>query len=209
MCRAAWLPTTFRTYIVATENQQDATPAQPGVPAADLLSAKGAARRRFTRAGAGATGVLLTLASQPGMAADVCTTPSGWLSGGLKSHHGPAPVCSGVSPGYWKTHDGWPSPVTPDSTFGSIFGCNRRFASTYGAAKCGTILEHQSFDQANLGMHLVATYLNVLSGRISFLTISNVQAIWNEWQSKGYYTPTVGKKWYAADIVIYLRGTMA
>lgn len=41
------------------------------------LDARGRARRRFTRAGLGATGVLMTLASQPGMAADVCTREPG------------------------------------------------------------------------------------------------------------------------------------
>jgi hypothetical protein len=197
---------------VAIEDRQDGDAGRPdAVPsaAAATMSARGAMRRRFAKAGIGATGVVLILASQPGMAADICTSPSGSLSGGLKSHHGPAPVCAGLSPGYWKNHTSWPGGISNTTKFGSIYPCNRRYARTYGVTTCITMLDHQSFDESNLAMHLVAAYLNVLSGRVSFQTIESLRAIWNEWQTKGYYTPSAGVQWNSAQIVVYLSGTMA
>lgn len=161
-----------------------------------------AGRRRFT------AGVLLTLASQPGMAAEICTTPSGSLSGGLQSHHGPAQSCAGAGPGYWKNHGGWPAGCAPDTRFGQVFSVGPQYAGTYGAATCMAMLSHQPFDKANLGMHLVASYLNVLSGRISFITADTLSTMWNQWQARGYYTPADGVQWNEADIVVYLSGTM-
>ncbi|MFL6673685.1 MAG: hypothetical protein ACJ8LG_10380 [Massilia sp.] len=194
---------------MATEDQHDGKAGAPAAPQAPAsLSNHGAARRRFAKAGIGATGVLMTLTSQPGMATDICTTPSGSLSGGLKSHHGPAPVCSGVSPGYWKNNTSWPSGCKPTTRFGHIFTCNPKNSSTYGATDCLTMLSHQDFDQSNLGMHLVASYLNILSGRISFLSVQALQKIWTDWQSTGYYSPAKGVSWNSADIVLYLTGTM-
>jgi hypothetical protein len=182
---------------------------QAEVPKAPApMSGQGASRRRFTRAGIGVTGVLLTLASQPGMATDICTSPSGSLSGGLQSHHGPAPICSGVAPDNWKNQATWPRGVTHDTRFGEIFSVNQSRMNTYGAATCIAMLEQQPFDEASLGMHLVATYLNILSGRISFLSIEALRNIWSEWQASGYYTPTAGVQWNAAAIVVYLSGTM-
>lgn len=177
------------------------------VPAA--ISAKGLARRRFGKAGIGVSGVLLTLASQPGMASDICRAPSGSLSGGLKSHFGPPVACAGVSPGYYKNHSDWPSPCTPETLFGDLFYCAGMNATTYGVTPLGVILEHQKFDGSNIGMHMAATYMNILSGRIGFLTVPALQKIWVDWQSFGYYAPTAGVKWYAGDIVTYLTGTMS
>ena len=167
-------------------------------------------RRQFGKGIIGTSGVLLTLASQPGMAATSCRSPSGFLSGGLQSH-GPIVVCDGRSPGYYKTHSVWPSPCTPNTTFSSVFPCSKYNQETYGHSSTtfGLILGHQNFDTANLGMHLVATYMNILSGRIGLPTNPQIQAIWYEWQTKNYYTPTAGVQWSAADIVIYLSGTMS
>lgn len=179
-------------------------------PVAAGMSAKGLARRRFGKAGAGASGVLLTLVSQPGMAAEICKAPSGSLSGGLKSHTGPAVACSGLSPGYWKNHSGWPSGAETTTLFSSVFYCAGLNKNTYGSTTTtlGMILEHQSFDTSNLGMHMCATYLNIQSGRIGFLTVPQLTQIWYDWQQYGYYSPTAGVKWDAARIVTYLTGTM-
>jgi hypothetical protein len=207
--------------------------------AQDALTAKGAARRRFTRAGLGASGVLLTLASQPGMAQTICTTPSGSLSGGLHSRLPPNNICQGVSPGYWKTHTSWPAPYTRDTcnssglitAYGTLFSnstlgfpmpaMKRTYAkppagtnpvpTDYGSRYCtfDRILEHQSFDDQNFGMHLAATMLNIKSGRISFLTVERLMSMWTEVRAHGYFEPTAGVKWYPYDIVNYLKGTMS
>ena len=36
------------------------------------------------------------------------------------------------------------------------------------------------------------------------LTKEQVQGIWTEWDTKGYYEVMAGVKWYEADIVDYL-----
>lgn len=61
-------------------------------------------------------------------------------------------------------------------------------------------------DPANVGKHIAAAYLNCVNGFIPshVLTISQVQGIWTEWDTKGYYEVTAGVKWYEADIVYYL-----
>jgi hypothetical protein len=195
---------------VAIQNRSDGEAGESPEPAKlpSAITPAGASRRRF--ATAGASGVLLTLVSQPGMATAICTTPSGSLSGGLKSQHGPAPVCEGLSPGYWKNHQEALQSlnVAPVVLYGSVFACGSA-RQDYALCPLYTMLEHQSFDEANLGMHLVATYLNIKSGKIGFLSLQGLRAIWNEWSSTGFYTPTAGVKWNAADIVIYLKGTMS
>jgi hypothetical protein len=194
---------------VAIQEQNDSGAGKPAAPEqnATPLTGTGVARRRFAKAGAGLSGVLLTLTSQPGMACTICTSPSGSLSGGLKSRHGPPVTCTGLSPGYWKNHSNWPSGCSQSTTFGSIFPCNAKHTN-YKNTTCKTMLSHQTFDTNNLGMHLVAAYLNVKARRSTFITDQTLRTIWAEWQQNGYYRPTAAKKWYAYDIVLYLSGTM-
>lgn len=186
------------------------------------LSPKGAARRRFTRAGA-ATGVLLTLHSQSALAGGgtpaVCTTASGFMSGALRSTHTTQPVsCSGLSPGYWKNvanrnslaggaNSGWPRPVLPTDHFSKYFPSTLEF---YGSASMLDVLSppNSGYDISGLGRHLVAAYLNVLSGKSSFQTTAALQKMWSEWRDFGFYTPIAGVKWTAYDIVNYLKQTM-
>jgi len=135
---------------------------QPG----KQLSAKGAARRRFTRAGAAASGVLLTLHSQPGMAAVVCAGPSGFQSGLVSARPNDPGACAGQSPGAWKNTDPaaggssngngngkgggkghnptpsplpdkvWPAGALPTDLFRTVFTCGLDQSSTYGSDKC-------------------------------------------------------------------------
>lgn len=182
---------------------QDQQAAEPTPPA--QISARGAARRRFARAGLGASAALVTISSKAGMAVDICTAPSGSLSGGLLSRHpGTVVACEGRSPGYWKTHEGWP--CARSRTFGSVFSC--AIGSDYHSSTMGDILVPKDWDAHGLGRHLVATYLNILSGKINFLTVPAIQAIWNDLSRRGSYSPTAGVQWYSEDVVEYLEGTM-
>lgn len=184
---------------------------QPGDSAAGPapLSPKGAARRRFTRAGAAASGVLLTLQSQPAMATAVCRSPSGYLSGPLQSTRTTTPVtCAGRTPGYWKTHPYWPSPCKANNAFNKIFLCSGTMSNTYGSVSQMGILDPKQWDRDGLGRHLMAAYLNVRSGKSSFQTTQMLNKIWVEWRDSGYYTPTAGVKWTSYDIVDYLKRTM-
>lgn len=104
-------------------------------------------RRRFGKSGLAASGVILTLASQPVLGQWACQSPSGFQSGNV-SAHGDLPLCSGLTPGYWQApNKQWPSPCmqgtcsntknlssneavdwTGGTAFSSIFNCG-----TYGA----------------------------------------------------------------------------
>jgi len=172
-------------------------------------------RRRFASTGVKATGVILTLASPPGMAV-VCKSPSGSLSGNLKSSPGTQNVvCAGRSPGYWKRWTkSWPAGCypfptngTPATTFASVF---RNGATTL--YQTGTMLEvlknnDNSQDPYNLGAHLVTAYLNVVSLKINFFTVDQLKKIWHDLCTYGYYTPTAGKRWYSEDVKKYLEST--
>lgn len=190
--------------------QQDGQQSPPAQAGDARLTPAGAARRRFTRAGAAATGVLLTLHSQPGMACDICTTPSGFLSGGLQSFRGPQPTCLGRGPNYWQ-YASWPSGCNKSAKFSTIFPCSGVFNKTNSYAGCSlsTMVAQpcRSFDTQGIGAALVACWLNVKSNRSSFQTVTMLQKIWSEYQSLGYYTPTAGVRWDVYKIVAYLQGT--
>lgn len=163
-------------------------------------------RRRFGKSGLAVSGVLATLASRPVLGGEVCKSPSGFLSGNL-STHGQQPVCEGRSPGYWKTHTNWPVANRSTCKFSSVFTCNRR--SPYASVTMLELLSHCHFDRNNLGMHLVAAYLNALKGWTPFLTVETIKAMFSECQSTGYFSPTAGVKWDVAQVVEYLRRTQA
>lgn len=187
-------------------------PVEQSIPAG--MSAKGAARRRFAKAGAGASaGAILTLASQPAMATLVCTSPSGAMSGNL-SKHNHSVACAGRSPGYWKTHHSeWKGAGTNGTslyklTFNTTWRCSQLNAYT-----CFDIVDPRKVtnghDPDNVAMHIMATLLNVRSNRIGFLKENQVLAIWNSYASTGVYKPTPNTSWNGWQIVNYLKSTMS
>lgn len=198
--------------------QQPATLQQPVVGAA--LGARGTARRRFARAGAGATGVLLTLTSQPGMACSICRSPSGYQSvmtnpaAGLSNKPKTAITCAGWDPKRWYANLGtWKT-----TQFKTAFSCadkeigdataemllSQCYAPGWGQRPAVTRSE-----SSVLAMWLVAAYLNVQYGKSSFLKIEILQGIWREFELTKTYTPTAGvTPWKYADIIVYLSGTM-
>lgn len=186
-----------------------APPAQGAVPVNH-------ARRRFARAGLGASGVILTLASQPGMAATrVCKSPSGSLSGGLQSRPADQEVkCLGMTPEYWATNqNAWkgaypvPStqPAKPATTFAAVFPGGTGVYATYTLLQMLTapLLD----DPSDLGKHLAACYLNIKADKINYLTVESLQRIWRELLSPGYYTPIAGTQWSADQVSLYLQST--
>ncbi len=200
-----------------TTNQQPDVPADESNPAqaADGLSAAGNARRKFARAGLGASGVLMTLASTPGMAA-VCTTPSGSLSSGMDSSPKTRKdvTCGGFSPGYYKKRSHWPRQLKNDENriFGSIFPCNGTHQTLHNLKLMDVFSCDQTIDPHNTGSHMLAAYMNMLSRSATVLTETMLNNIWTEYQNTGggkdgYYTPTVNVKWYGPDIVKYILTT--
>lgn len=194
---------------MATDNQENNGNAAPL-----SLSERGAKRRRLAKAGIGVAGVLWTLESRATMGPMICKSPSGALSGGLSSHYGPEPVCQGRSPGYWKNHTGeWPIPL--DTMFADVFYVAGSKQSCTAETKdksylCSTMLNlvsPQHFDQYKLAMHAVATYLNIKSGKINFLSVETLLNMWYEVQTKGFYNPTVGVQWSPEQVKNYLEAT--
>ena len=200
----------------ASDNTPTPTPSGSDLPAAPgaSLSAKGAARRRFARAGAGATGVVLTLYSQPGMACTYCgLSASAAISAigqnkavGTLSHKGPAPVCNGQKPSVWASTTQWPSGVSPADAFHKYFTCIQ--GSQYYNETCNSVLVGASCDASKMAQYMMAAYLNIVSGRINFLSVASLTQAWDSWVANGYYEPIRGQRWYANDIVAYLYGTM-
>ncbi len=184
---------------------QDGSAHTPAAPAsAPALSPKGAARRRI--ASLGVSGVVMTVASSNAMAALVCKSPSGALSGNLNSQR-PNVRCEGLSPGYWKRHTGqWPSDVKTSDRFGQYFPTGGPLADV----TCLDILSKQKADKNNVAMHIMATYLNVVSGRINFLTRQAVIDIWVKYHTHGSYTPSTGATpWNGEELVSYLSSTQS
>lgn len=190
---------------MVNDKQQDGKAEVPAAPAANpQLTPKGASRRRI--AGLGLSGVVLTVASNNAMAAIVCKSPSGALSGALASQS-PNLTCNALSPGYWKNHtSAWPSDVLVTDLFSKHFSCQGNLASK----TCLQILDKQGADKNNVAMHMMATYLNVAAGYITFLTRDEVKSIWFEYNTTGVYVPASGAKaWTGKELTAYLASTMA
>jgi len=169
------------------------------------LSEKGpenAGRRRFARSGLAASGIIATLTSRP-VLATVCKSPSGSLSGNLSNHHQDT-VCEGRSPGFWKNHK-WPGLSKDTLLFRSVFTVSSSSSPLYDMTMRDVL--YTKDDKHNLAMHLVAGYLNYTTGRSPFLDTSRLQAMWNELQLTGYFTPTAGKQWNAEQVVSYIQST--
>lgn len=188
---------------VANEQQQNQVNNQDAV---SPLGKHGAARRRLAKAGVGAAGILWTLESkatyQQGM---VCSAPSGSLSTGLQSTYAAKAACQGLAPDSWyKLSGSWP--CSDKIRFKHVFPCSGSNMSTYGNATMLELLGGQTFDTYGLGAELVATYLNVLSKKISFLTEQDVIDMWTQIQH-GSYKATAKVSWNAQELKYYLAST--
>ena len=190
---------------MVNHEHQDHNAAERGASeAVPPLSPKGASRRRI--AGIGVSGVVMTVASNNAMAAMVCKSPSGALSGNLNSQK-PNERCDGLSPGYWKNHaESWPGEVKPGDRFAKFFPTNGALATV----TCHEVLKKQKADKNNVAMHIMATYLNVVTGRITFLTRQAVVNMWVKYDTYGTYTPTEGARpWSGEELTNYLSSTQS
>ncbi len=200
---------------MVNQEQPEAGGSAPQTPAAPVFT--GAARRRFTKAGAVAVGAVLTLKSQPGMAANssgcVFATPSAAGSFNINHSRGPQTgYCNAVSPGYWVTHQSdWPKqPGKPnksmwDMNFQQIFPVGS--GSQFFNQKLGTVIGWGGGGAQDVARHLIAAYLNAMNGWTNpYLTTSKVVEIWNGYNSVAGYKPA-GKVWSASDISNYIKGT--
>lgn len=154
-----------------------------------------------------------------------CLSPSGYLSSGLQSHYNGAACAGGYSPGYWKNHS-WPRgidratflfrsafPMAAGSECVSKNGVSTTSSNTsYGCALLDDVISRQSesasYDANRLGAHMAATYLNIVAGYVTFITLDKLQTMWHEVTSTGVYKPTAGVTWSREQLVDYLKATM-
>lgn len=191
---------------MANDHQPDGNDAKQA--SAPALTAQGAARRRM--AGLGLSGVVLTVASNNAMADMVCKSPSGALSGNPNTHasHAPKNTCDGRSPDWWlKNKTSWPSGVKTDDLFVQHFPTATQPLANKTMEH---VLKQHGTDKDGVAMHMVATYLNVRSERITFLTKQSVLDMYARWQRDLAYTPAPGADpWTGAELAGYLADTQA
>lgn len=189
----------------------EAAPHSAPLPPASL------SRRRF--AGLGASGVILTLASQPAMATEVvCASFSGSISAHASQTAG-VTRCEGRSPGFWHKPENWVIAGTdPNAMFKTVFTS----AGKGGELIPYTLLEVNAphlikpkrgkpvhIDDDNVAMHIVATLLNVRSNKVTFFTEESVMGMWTEYATTGFYIPTAGATpWSGAQLVTHLKERM-
>lgn len=179
----------------------------PAEPVAQLSSA-GNARRRFAkRAGLGSTGVLLTLASQTGIAGAMCKSPSrqtSVLAGGSAHPNEPMVACAGIGPVAWASAGVWP--CSKDYTkFGTVFPCR---GTTYAELLLKNLVTNTGTDQlSQFGRALTVTYLNVMSNRIGFLTTEDLVSMFQQINGNGQYVASPGQYWDIVKLTSYLNST--
>jgi hypothetical protein len=97
---------------------------------------------------------------------------------------------------------------TSGTKFGSVFSSNGYGKPLAGYTLTQIVNSTVPNDPYRLGAHCVAALLNARKGLTPILSEAQVKNIFSEFDSKGYFEPTSGVKWYPADIVAYLKTTM-
>jgi hypothetical protein len=210
-----WWPIDQGQIIVVNQEHPEEGGSAPSTPAPAPAFA-GATRRRFTKAGAVAVGAMLTLKSQPGMAANAssCVFAGPSQAGSFNINHSRGPkvgYCNAVSPGYWKEHpEAWPKQPWASS---SMWNCNFQKIFPVGTGsefydkKLGDVIGWGGGGIQDVARHLIAAYLNAMKGyTLPYLTPAKVQEIWMGYNSVAGYKPA-GKVWSESDISEYIKGT--
>ena len=163
------------------------------------------ARRRFAKSGMAVSGVLMTLAAQPVLGAQVCTAPSVSASANLSRHGTTVQTCNGQTPAFWSASDWTQLGITTKQT--ALFdGLNGEFG---GARYTGmTLIGVVSSSPLTLGSYMVAALLNTRSGRTPFLTEGAIKNMYSELLT-GPFHPTAGVSWDEGQVILYLQGTQA
>lgn len=92
----------------------------------------------------------------------------------------------------------------PGTKFANVFSCILN-GNGYASLTMTEVLKQGD----SLGAHCVAALLNAASKFTPVLTEAQVKNIFNEYDSKGYFEPTIGIKWGPDQIVTYLKTTMS
>ena len=182
-------------------------------------------RRRLIHAGLATGSVVMTVASRP-VLGQACTVSTIGSHTALTSHTTTTCVpAMGLSPEQWKARaDTWPSPYCGVAAQAlSYQGVTTREPTAYhcpttglGGRVFGSHTMIEVIDITNggrnldtLGRYTVAALLNARSGRSPMLPEAVVRNMWNDLINRGYFEPTAGVQWGAAEIVAYIRTTIA
>lgn len=184
---------------------------RPEQPSAEPQPSR--SRRRFLGAGAVVPPTLLTLASQPALGV-TCFTPSRSLSRNTSvSQQGKNGECTGAeSPGNYKAQQNagdqayhWPTSFPPSTPFHTVFS-GSRYKVNGVSLTLGQVLQLSPSttpaDPGKVAFHLIGAFLNVNGGNGAvipphIIDSTVIKAIWTEWDTKGYYEPMAGVRWYA------------
>ena len=162
-------------------------------------------RRRWLKAGLSTPPVLMTVASRPVLAA-ACVPPSAYVSLDA-SAPGMYGYCSGDGPNTWVGNSSWDADgYTPGSPFNASFepdlDGDPSFLDVLGYAG--------NEDIQTVARYVTAALLNHASGKVheNVLRAMTIKHIWTEFRQKGFFAPTSGASWRAAEIVHYLESTI-
>ena len=204
-------------------NKQSTEGIEDKIKSADL------ARRRFTKSGLAASGVILTLASRPVLANNVCKSPSGFLSGNVSSHV--EQLCTANYPSYYANNpDAWKgtqytpgeyknetqSADTSSKSSTTNLNSSKEIDKWVGGTQYSEAFPGSSrfpgksmmqvlWMQDPMGQQFVAALLNAALGLTPPLTETKVVDICLEYETRGFFEPTAGVHWYEQDILIYFN----
>jgi hypothetical protein len=177
-------------------------------------------RRRFTRAGVGASAVVMTLASRSVLANVACGTASGFTSVNQSARPGDDLLrCEGITYQAWIGTANWPIPKTKLVTDAFLHSVSETYETGEITTGSGTTtpsvkLKKATLEQALLGSntpevvrYLIAALLNAHAGKSTNPSVESVQTIFKEWSNKGVYEVTRGIQWTPDDIIKYLKAT--
>jgi hypothetical protein len=193
----------------------DTDNSKPSLPPPPPDTDPSAGRRRLLQGGLAAAPVLMTLVSRPVLAqrTGLCTSPSGFVSLNA-STSGRVVACTGRSPTFWaggsQSGNQWPFPYQsmtprPNTLFNTVF-------ASYDPYLNKSLLDVVKFPAGsaapdNVARDIVASYLNALAGLTPPLTALVVKDIWAEFIQSGFFAPSSGGHWNAAEIIEYLSTT--
>jgi hypothetical protein len=203
----------------------------PSISSADLdagpytrtAAHRGLNRRALLRAGAGASPVLLSLASSPVLASrPTCTVASSFVSVATfksRNPHVTSIQCSTQTADYWRHQAAVvPTPAALTVTVASLLGSS---SSTFNAqlvkdvmlAPLPTTGTVQTTGELGTLQHLLALALNINAGFITaggVFNLSYVQGIWSNYKTNGnrYKLPASNIDWGDSEIIAWLRFLM-
>ena len=103
----------------------------------------------------------------------------------------------------------WPNGYTTATTFCSVF--NQAPCTVYsGKTLLDVINTNGSTPPDDVGRYVIAAMFNALAGftPLTILSIQQIQDIWTQFETTGFYSPRANVTWDHTSIVTYLQSTM-